>query len=158
MADTGDSKRFDFEPGPSPAGQVLRTISRVAGVVSLVLLFLAMIGGATIGILFAGAVAVYCVTQGAYLVWFDPASKFSLRSLILMTFFMGSMVGYVVAAHWEDRLPGGDDERRTGVAFLCVIVFLLASIVSLIADRRRMRALAGKRRKEEADRERSAQG
>jgi hypothetical protein len=158
MAETGDGKSFDFKPKPSPAGQVLRTIAQMAGVVSLVLLFLTMIGGPVVGILFAGAFVVYCVTRGAYLVWFDPASRFSLRSLILMTFFMGSMVGYVVAAHRVDRLPGGDDERRTAVAFLCVIVFLLASIVSLIVDRRRMRALAEKRREEAAGEERSAQG
>ncbi len=122
-------------PELSPAGRKLKSFNKGLGV-ALVLMLPLMC--TPLFPLFLFAVIAYEVTETIFLFAYDPESKYSLRSLILMNLFLGSIVGFIVHSAQGSMATN----FYLHPPFMCVAATLAAAIASLVLDGRMKRRVA----------------
>jgi len=149
---------FDFRPRKTTEPPAVRTASLVAGVAFLISFGFGTCAemlmpyasrdvlGPVLMVVAGASFATWLALKLLIVVVWTPENRFTLRSLILINIFVGTLIGFVVRGGFR---PGAG--RVGPPEFWVAAAFFAAAVTSLILDDLRWREMKQRRREDEDD-------
>jgi len=149
---------FDFRTVKTTEPPAVRTAIRAAAVTFWCALVISIfcwlpvmplpvtLADAALGLALWASLLTWAVLRVLVVVIWTPENRFTLRSLILINIFVGTLLGFVVRGGFRP-----DAGRLGPPEFWLAALFFAAAVASLILDERRWREMKQRRREDEDD-------